>query len=163
MKPSSKVKSIIAAGLITMTGCAGYTYNGVTLNDLQDNPSQAIGGAMASAVTHLAGHMLSAEMMGEKASWNGQIEHIHTNDEEKINTFKNAGFAAQLAVGYAMKLSGHDSTFSRAFNTYTAAQLVSYPALNQDDVHNDFSGNNAIAYPVGIALVTPLITKSTSK
>jgi hypothetical protein len=120
-----KTTTIIA--IMFLSGCAGWTYNGLTPEDLKNPSWKMAAGFAATYAVHCAGHIVSAEIMGYDWHMEGVSEIIDgkMNNTEKT-VFAMAGFATQIAAGYFMG----DGDFGRGFKTGTAFHVVTYPIVN---------------------------------
>jgi hypothetical protein len=113
--------------LLFLSGCAGWTYNGLTAEDIKEPSWGMAAGFAATYAVHCIGHLATAEIMGYDWHMEGVSEIIdgEMNPTEKT-IFAMAGFAIQIAAGYFMG----DSEFGRGFKTGTAFHVVTYPLIN---------------------------------
>lgn len=150
-----------------LTGCAGYTYNGIRGEDLKKPTLGIVAGFVSSYVVHMAGHLATAEIMGYDWHIDGTSEIIegHMSDRD-ARLFAMAGFASQLAIGYGMRWCGVRNDFSRGYNTATLFEIATYP-INPflrgggDDLDflDSHGGNSAIAYGLSTAAAINLINE----
>jgi hypothetical protein len=120
--------SAIISLMILLSGCSGWTYNGIRGEDLQRPSAKMLAGAGTSFVVHTTGHFVAMLIMGKELHFEGLSEI--TNDEltdAEAAWFGRAGFLAQVGFGYGMKLAGVKGDFIRGYNAATVFEVVTYP------------------------------------
>ena len=129
------MKRIAALFLVLfLTGCAGWTFNGVDLSTV-DTPEKflrASAGAITSAAVHFLGHVACFEITGTKWRMDGfqELPRESMSQEEK-EWCGRSGFIAQLAVGVAAKHAfGSSGSFWEGYHTWSAIEIVSYPLVH---------------------------------
>ncbi|HBA86005.1 MAG TPA: hypothetical protein DCZ95_18120 [Verrucomicrobia bacterium] len=123
------VVALMVAGLLF--GCAGWTYNGITREDLQGGDFISVSaGFGASYLVHTASHIVAAEIAGEPWHYDGLSEIVDGDlSPSEARWFARAGFLGQLAVGWTMKACGADGPFARGYYTGAMFEVATYPAL----------------------------------
>jgi hypothetical protein len=115
-------------------GCAGWAFNGINLSEIRDMTGKQKVAAMAGFATtyavHSLGHLAAYEIFGADWHYDGLAELSDgslSGSEEEIAG--HAGFVAQLAVGYGMKLAGLKGAFVDGYNVGTLAEIALYPVV----------------------------------
>jgi hypothetical protein len=120
--------SAIVSLMTLLSGCSGWTYNGIRGEDLQHPSAKMLAGVGTSFVVHTVGHFAVMSAMGKELHFEGLSEI--TNDEltdSEAAWFGRAGFLFQVGFGYGMKLAGVKGDFARGYNAATVFEVVTYP------------------------------------
>jgi hypothetical protein len=161
---------VIAA---TISGCAGWTVNGIRVDDLRKaDGSECLkmaGGFVTSLVAHGAGHVAFLELKNEPWHMDGTSEIIDGPlTGESRQWFGRIGFITQLAVGGLLNLIDADRSFRAGYNVGTVAEIWSYPLLHATG-NSDFrlidegGGNGSVEWAVYSAAAGYLLLDRDSK
>lgn len=119
---------LITIGVLLLSGCSGWTYNGIRGEDLRHPSGGLVAGAVSSFVVHTAGHIAWCSIEGKKWHFDGLSEMVDGNlTDSEAAWMGRAGFVAQLGVGWGMKLAGVENDFTQGYNAATMFEVVSYP------------------------------------
>jgi len=162
-----RLPTILLAAIL-LSGCSGWTYNGIRGQDLRHPTWSMAAGFATTFAVHTAGHLLAAHAMGYDCHISGTSEIIDgPMDAGDARVFAAAGYGAQLAVGYGMKLWGVDNDFTRGYNAGTMLEIVAYPVLgfmrsgggNDLDYFAANGGDKDVLYGVASTLAVGLNVK----
>lgn len=110
---------------IIVSGCAGWTVNGVRSDKITINH---VGGMATSFLMHTAGHLVAAKAMGKDYHLEGQSEIIDDLlTSSQAAWIGRAGYLGALAPGYAAKLLGCKNDFWDGYNLGVVVETVGYP------------------------------------
>ena len=129
--------STVFLWLWILSGCSGWTYNGIRGDDLRrasgsDLAAMGLGVATTYAI-HSLGHVATAEIMGKPWHYYGLSEIVDGQMSDcQAAWFGRSGFIAQLSFGYAMShIRGIPGYFQKGYNSGTLFEISTYPAMNR--------------------------------
>lgn len=125
-----------------------WSFNGVPINKIKENPAELIKGIAIGVIGHTVGHYVVGAFVGVNMHQNGSniFEEIWSKtpsnyDEAMIG---RAGFINQLLVRAIAKRSGASDSFILGIDIMNHTEITSYKAIfgNSGDVWNiNRSGN----------------------
>lgn len=136
--------SILAVCLLTM-GCAGWTFNGIDLQEIDDAPfpdlMEFIAGGVLSVGVHFGSHVAYLESSGIDWHIEGRNEVIERPWEltpSQMGWAGRSGTVGQLLVGYVLNYGPWGDAFKdgfllKGYNAVTVVQILSYPIIPIDE------------------------------
>lgn len=162
------IRTTIITILIFLTGCSGYTYNGLRYEDIKNPSLSIVAGVIASYAVHTISHMAYAEFADIDYDFDAFSEMFngHVSDHDAA-WFGRAGFIGQLSIGYGMKCLGIENDFTRGYNSAAMFQITTYPAWRSIIEGDDFelidrSGNSTLEWAIYSGLAVGLNFKKKS-
>jgi hypothetical protein len=114
--------------LISLSGCSGWTYNGIRGDDLNNHTMEVAAGAGTAVAVHALGHFIASAIMGKELHFEGLSEV--TDDEltdQEAAWFGRSGLLTANGVGWVAKALGAKGRFWRGYNAGVAFETATYP------------------------------------
>jgi len=125
---------IAAIFLFILAGCAGWSINGITLQEIDESSTSnrlvMLAGVATSFGTHFAGHAVYYELNNIDWRLEGFSEMILNEGELSESQRENcgrAGFISQLAIGVLLKTFAKDNPFTTGYLVGTTIEIWGYP------------------------------------
>lgn len=120
--------------LITCSGCAGWSINGLDIDRYREatrgDQFKLIGGAVTSIATHYLGHVAYLEANSTDWHQSGLCEIVDGDlVGGKYAAFGRAGFIAQLAVGTVLNLTMPGSFFTDGYDMGSFLEITTHPII----------------------------------
>jgi hypothetical protein len=140
-----------------------FYYFGVNAKTFKEANYKAVAlGAVASVVTHTAGHYAYAGLTGMRVQQDGLHEIVDGKaPEHNLRDFSMAGFALQNGVGLILTSipATRQSDFTKGYVTAAFVETAFYPAFFRGEsgdlyMSNQYGGNADIEYAIFTAIAT---------
>ena len=115
---------------------------------------QVAAGAVASVLTHTAGHYLAAGITGSRIHQDGFREHCTVDSGGDARWIARAGFIAQNGIGLILTSipKTRHTDFTRGYVAMSAAETWTYPLVWHDDGDLDmidkYGGNGDLEWGI---------------